>query len=596
MAQTQGDKYWAGVLASAFPPQFAVKGLDTAQLVVQIGKWSGFTGPEDVVQRFRIPDLVLPVTRMMKVRFYAILRRRVRGEGVFVKRVRIPWPYVWSSKAGTLRVKVKGGSPSQAPNRTSVKGILRRAYADYRRKRNRRDRGVNYHGIFSHSSQRPFSEIQTSYTTSTTLNEQINAYGPSSGSYTAPIFQNPGSSYWSYERYYSGVRTPNFRTLKRADLPVNPYSLLEVRTRDACDFHKYRDFTGPYWNSPQFGPVQTSTFIWQRMNSRWSASIPSVPSVSDDATYNKALRKAIESTENEISANLAQDFAQFGQTTRLIAKTCNRIVGSIRALRKGNFDKAIWYLTEGKPQTRHIPRKPLRHYKTLADNWLEMQYGWKPLLNDVHEAMNASAKVMQKDTSYRMARGAASRDVLIRDKPRQNANEASIVANREANTHYYCRFVFRYKVDSHLKAYAAQLGFTNPVNLAWEILPFSFVVDWFLPIGPYLETLSAFDGLAFYDGTKTEFMRQDITLAVDLKDVVMSSQPWRKMSESGVYTRDSIRHVRTKLTSFPSMRQPSLKNGLTVTHASNALALLVATVSESTPRASSIAPHLSVFR
>lgn len=41
------------------------------------------------------------------------------------------------------------------------------------------------------------------------------------------------------------------------------------------------------------------------------------------------------------------------------------------------------------------------------------------------------------------------------------------------------------------------LGFTNPAAVLWEATPFSFVVDWFLPIGDYLKTLdgSTLNGL-----------------------------------------------------------------------------------------------------
>jgi hypothetical protein len=40
---------------------------------------------------------------------------------------------------------------------------------------------------------------------------------------------------------------------------------------------------------------------------------------------------------------------------------------------------------------------------------------------------------------------------------------------------------------------AVSLGLTNPVSLAWELLPFSFVVDWAWPLGDYF---SQFDALA----------------------------------------------------------------------------------------------------
>ena len=34
------------------------------------------------------------------------------------------------------------------------------------------------------------------------------------------------------------------------------------------------------------------------------------------------------------------------------------------------------------------------------------------------------------------------------------------------------------------------LGLTDPLSVAWELIPYSFVVDWFYPIGTYLENLN----------------------------------------------------------------------------------------------------------
>jgi hypothetical protein len=35
-----------------------------------------------------------------------------------------------------------------------------------------------------------------------------------------------------------------------------------------------------------------------------------------------------------------------------------------------------------------------------------------------------------------------------------------------------------------------QMGVLDPLSVAWEVLPFSFVADWFIPIGTYLENLN----------------------------------------------------------------------------------------------------------
>jgi hypothetical protein len=48
-----------------------------------------------------------------------------------------------------------------------------------------------------------------------------------------------------------------------------------------------------------------------------------------------------------------------------------------------------------------------------------------------------------------------------------------------------------------------QLGLLNPLSLIYELTPWSFVVDWFVPIGPVLNALTAPAGLIFVSGTKS---------------------------------------------------------------------------------------------
>jgi hypothetical protein len=48
-------------------------------------------------------------------------------------------------------------------------------------------------------------------------------------------------------------------------------------------------------------------------------------------------------------------------------------------------------------------------------------------------------------------------------------------------------------------ALASQLGVVNPASIAWELIPFSFIVDWFLNVGDFLNQFSDFLGLRIED-------------------------------------------------------------------------------------------------
>jgi hypothetical protein len=54
---------------------------------------------------------------------------------------------------------------------------------------------------------------------------------------------------------------------------------------------------------------------------------------------------------------------------------------------------------------------------------------------------------------------------------------------------------------------ANKLGFVNPGVIAWELVPFSFVIDWFVPVGNFLSQWTDFVGLTLQKAytTKTAY-------------------------------------------------------------------------------------------
>lgn len=51
---------------------------------------------------------------------------------------------------------------------------------------------------------------------------------------------------------------------------------------------------------------------------------------------------------------------------------------------------------------------------------------------------------------------------------------------------------------------ASELGLLNPFELAWELLPGSFIADWFIPVGDFLSQLDADLGWQFKGGSISE--------------------------------------------------------------------------------------------
>jgi len=142
--------------------------------------------------------------------------------------------------------------------------------------------------------------------------------------------------------------------------------------------------------------------------------------------------------------------------------------------------------------------------------------------------------------------------------------------------HHISRVGISFRVGSPQVAFLAQTGFTNPINLLWEVIPYSFVVDWLLPIGPYLEQLHAWDGLEFVKGFQVRIVKRVTFYDYAYSGKLYPAEPTdlNMVQDSGQFRQEHIIYERDPLTSFPSMTFPTLKNPASLSHALNGLALL----------------------
>jgi hypothetical protein len=368
--------------------------------------------------------------------------------------------------------------------------------------------------------------------------------------------------YLSYHRSFSGTTTPGFGKIKKKDLPVNDYSLVLQRRGNYGEYVRnvQTDMSGQVLRDDQF---------W------WNFSIPggdTEPSFTS-ALLDKAVKRLSAAAQSNSTSNVALNIAQIQLTVDMIARSAQRISGSLSALRRGNFVGAAKILWRNRV-ARYGPRGGPRTGSSLAANWLELQYGWKPLLSDIRGAMEALARYNYANAVVRSVTASASRNTRDKDALRTNDAIPTTIGYLDRDTREVVRYGARFRLASPLTAFLAQTGFTNPVNLAWELLPFSFVVDWFLPIGPYLETLSQWDGLEFIDGFQVQFLRKRLLGRTYFSGTYLALDPSWHTDRFGSYYSLWVKHTRLRLISPPSVNLPKLRHGLNTTRALNALALL----------------------
>lgn len=122
---------------------------------------------------------------------------------------------------------------------------------------------------------------------------------------------------------------------------------------------------------------------------------------------------------------------------------------------------------------------------------------------------------------------------------------------------------------------ATTLGLTNPAAIAWELVPFSFVVDWFIPIGNFLNSWTDFLGLRFEDSYNTRYVKVE-----NLRLYNGSGVPPGHPAYKEIYRANSIcmaRAVQRELGTISPVIYPKQFKGFSVIRGATAISLLIQT-------------------
>lgn len=295
-----------------------------------------------------------------------------------------------------------------------------------------------------------------------------------------------------------------------------------------------------------------------------------LPDPSTDSCFSDNVRKkCVYKLQEEIAKsefNLTVSGAEAAKTVELITHTAARLLQAARALKKGRLGDA--YNTLGLSPKSGRPPKPKKVRENAGNYWLEMQYGWKPLLSDIHGGMQALATMLNKPDVpifYAEARS-SDKDFLVE---RLVGGSSTYAYDTDWDVKYQqsCRIGVTYRIRSGEIVQAARLGLTNPALVAWEVVPFSFVVDWFIPVGDFLSQISAYHGLEFVSGYQTLFYK-----GLGLHSGVNRRPNGLRFSGSPSLIQ-AMRQRRTQLSDFPYAGL-ILKNPFSASHAVTTLALL----------------------
>jgi hypothetical protein len=195
--------------------------------------------------------------------------------------------------------------------------------------------------------------------------------------------------------------------------------------------------------------------------------------------------------------------------------------------------------------------------------WLSMQYGWLPLLQDAKAGAEALAHHL--NTPFRKTYRVTVRKEVDSIRTTywryivDNARYAVATATRTHRRGLIAKIVERPTI-------AKLLGLTDPANVAWELLPYSFVADWFIPIGDFLRARGLESGLT------------GIFITADKKmgNAHTPTSPWfdhtcRSSYYDVIFTRSISTTLKVPMPTFKPLNKVASWQ-----HCANAVALVVA--------------------
>lgn len=181
-------------------------------------------------------------------------------------------------------------------------------------------------------------------------------------------------------------------------------------------------------------------------------------------------------------------------------------------------------------KAKQIPRDKIGE---LAHSWLEYRYAIRPLLADIQNAINLIKSKLTRGQRF-TARGKERRIATDVTYDRDNRPEACSFLlyedlKIERSSAVTARAGVMYAIEENLDTLSTLLGLDQPVASAYELIPFSFVLDWVVGIGDWLQSLTKSSGLSVLSSWVTLTYKESLKvkpLNPRLRSLVCGGHSW----------------------------------------------------------------------
>lgn len=293
-------------------------------------------------------------------------------------------------------------------------------------------------------------------------------------------------------------RTGWKRAKKTGTIVMSDYARVhKTRTEKLSSRDKYKIVRE--WHTARCGPgnVVVSPIRHLRVDWTENADFSSLSGRSDMVLYEAKdyhgiedrIQQAVISTQQSAfsSAINAYDLlTEIGELRETVGYLYSKVEGGANLMdRFASKDERAY--REGKSRRpKDLLRSSDKALRALGSRWMEYRYAIMPLLYSFRDISDMLDKRGFKYNSER------SRERLDLNYEFPGSSKDEYLFSRSfGSVDIVSLFKSRYDSGS-LQRLASTLGF-NPVRTAWELIPMSFVVDWFLAIGDSIDARTGVD-------------------------------------------------------------------------------------------------------
>lgn len=231
---------------------------------------------------------------------------------------------------------------------------------------------------------------------------------------------------------------------------------------------------------------------------------------------------------------------------------------------------------------KHLKKSGSNLTEACSNAWLEYRYGWQPIILDADTLFQEAHRI----------RASCSRSLVARSTKSTSAVQVKSVVDARGSEFapfwtYFYTATGNFKIEVRASAgvmYEVKPRTTSEnmqqilgsrpqdtVQLIWEKIPFSFVVDWFANVGTWLQAVTPDPFLTVRGSWATTVTREDISYSGSCKRQI--GTPWATgtAGSSSITSEKVVRDANPSLTSHPVLTVEPLSR----LHQADAMALML---------------------